>query len=114
MAIDATAGGGGGQSSNSGSAVAQAIGFIVEFNVNAIIFNEVLGPMIILNTLMAANANSVANTAYNNTLQAMGQINHLKTRVSRLEGSSGADNSGFQSRERTDPSGSGSSFVESE
>ncbi|MGJ3239025.1 MAG: hypothetical protein ACFE0Q_10010 [Anaerolineae bacterium] len=79
------------------------LNFLTEFNTNAAIFNEILAPFMAqtltvtaYNSVTAFNANSTAETAYNNGLRAMGEILSLKGRVQRLEGGVGADDPDFQ------------------
>ena len=95
--------------------IQMVISFLTEFNVNAAIFNEVIGQFmgdtitaVNQSTGLALGANSKADTAYNNGLKAMGEINLLKARVTRLDGAIGADNPNFQTPDRTNASSSGS------
>ncbi|GAB5492699.1 MAG: hypothetical protein Phog2KO_29140 [Phototrophicaceae bacterium] len=97
-----------------GSGVAYVIGFITEFNANAAIFNEVVGSLLNdtnaelqENRSLATTARSKADTAYNNGLKLMGEVNMLKARVTRLDGAIGADNPNFQTRDRTTADGTG-------
>lgn len=105
---------GGGSGAGNTSASAEAIGFITEFNQNALIFNEQIAPLLEANAqaaeanqIMASNVRDKADTAYNNSLHAMGEINMLKVRVARLDGANGADNPAFRNSDRTTADGTG-------